>query len=97
MSRDHAQWVLPVSLLAALLLGLVPLPEMLAPLRPYWLALAVGALLFNDTVVTSAVHWILGLPTPPALAWLAPVLGMLLWAPLFFLLDALRLRAWRRR
>jgi len=48
-------------------------------------------------VVTSAVHWILGLPTPPALAWLAPVLGMLLWPPLFFLLDALRLRAWRRR
>ena len=60
-------------------------------------ALAVGALLFNDKVVTSAVHWILGLPTPPALAWIAPVLGMLLWAPLFFLLDALRLRAWRRR
>ena len=57
----------------------------------------MGALLFNDKVVTSAVHWILGLPTPPALAWLAPVLGMLLWAPLFFLLDALRLRAWRRR
>ena len=161
MSRDHAQWVLPVSLLAALLLGLVPLPDMLAPLRPYWLALvvafwvletperagmgfafvvgiladlafgsllgeqalrlviiafilqrfrarlrffplsqqalAVGALLFNDKVVTTAVHWILGLSTPPALAWIAPVLGMLLWAPLFFLLDALRLRAWRRR
>ena len=161
MSRDHAQWVLPVSLLVALVLGLLPLPVWLQPFRPHWLALvlvywlieapdrvglgiaflmglavditfgsllgeqalrlviiafilqrfrarlrffplsqqalAVGALLFNDTVVTTAVHWILGLPTPPALAWLAPLLGVLLWAPLFFLLDALRLRAWRGR
>jgi len=161
MSRDTARWVLPASLFAALLLGLLPLPEALVPLRPYWLALvvafwvlespqraglgfafavglvadlafgsllgeqalrlviiafilqrfrarlrffplsqqalAVGALLYNDMVVTGAVHLLLGLPTPPALAWLAPALGMLLWAPLFFLLDSLRLRAWRRR
>lgn len=161
MSRENARWVLPASLFAALLLGLLPLPAALVPLRPYWLALvvafwvlespqrvglgfaflvglladlafgsllgeqalrlviiafilqrfrarlrffplsqqalAVGALLYNDMVVTAAVHLLLGLPTPPALAWLAPALGMLLWAPLFFLLDALRLRAWRRR
>lgn len=161
MSRETARWVLPASLLAALLLGLMPLPEALVPLRPYWLALvvafwvlespqrvglgfafavglladlafgsllgeqalrlviiafilqrfrarlrffplsqqalAIGALLYNDMVVTAAVHVLLGLPTPPALAWLAPALGMLLWAPLFFVLDALRLRAWRRR
>ena len=161
MSRDRAAWVLPVSIVVALVLGLLPLPATVAPLRPYWLALvvaywvletperaglgfafmvgiladlafgsllgeqalrlviiafilqrfrarlrffplsqqalAVGALLANDKVVTTAVHWILGLPTPAALAWLAPVLGMLLWPPLFFLLDALRLRAWRRR
>jgi rod shape-determining protein MreD len=161
MSRETARWVLPASLLAALVLGLLPLPELLVPLRPYWLALvvafwvlespqrvglgfafavglladlafgsllgeqalrlvivafilqrfrarlrffplsqqalAVGALLYNDMVVTAAVHLLLGLPTPPALAWLAPALGMLLWAPLFFLLDSLRLRAWRRR
>src|SRR5690606_24783015 len=34
-------WVLPVSVLLAIVLGLVPLPEMLQPLRPYWLALVV--------------------------------------------------------
>src|SRR5688500_1395384 len=161
MSRDHAQWVLPVSLLAALLLGLVPLPELLAPLRPYWLALvvafwvletpertglgfafvvgivadlafgsllgeqalrltiiafilqrfrarlrffplsqqalAIGGLLLNDRIVSGAVHVMLGTPALPALFWVAPLLGMLLWAPLFLLLDALRLRAWRGR
>jgi rod shape-determining protein MreD len=31
------------------------------------------------------------------MAWFAPLVGMLLWAPVFFLLDALRLRAWRKR
>src|SRR5688572_6371178 len=42
MSRDRALWVLPVSLVAALLLGLLPLTPALAPLRPYWLALVVA-------------------------------------------------------
>jgi rod shape-determining protein MreD len=42
MSRDRALWVLPVSLIAALLLGLLPLTPALAPLRPYWLALVVA-------------------------------------------------------
>ena len=42
MSRTRNGWVLPVSLLLALLLGLVPLPELLQPLRPYWLALVVA-------------------------------------------------------
>jgi len=37
------------------------------------------------------------MPAVPALFWVAPLLGMLLWAPLFLLLDALRLRAWRGR
>ena len=155
MSRDHAQWVLPVSLLAALVLGLLPLPAGVAPLRPYWLALvvaywvletperaglgfafvvgiladlafgsllgeqalrlviiafilqrfrarlrffpmsqqalAIGVLLLNDRVVASAVHLALGEPTLPWNYWWAPVLGMLLWPPLFVMLDALRL------
>lgn len=155
MSRDHAQWVLPVSLLAALLLGLVPLPDMLAPLRPYWLALVVafwviedpdraglgfafamgvigdlafggilgeqalrltvmafilqrfraqvrffpmaqqalviGGLLLNDRVVSAAVHLMLDEPQLPWSYWWAPLLGMMLWAPLFVLLDALRI------
>ena len=42
MSRPRNGWVLPVSLLLALLLGLVPLPELLQPLRPYWLALVLA-------------------------------------------------------
>lgn len=42
MSRMRNGWVLPVSLLAALLLGLVPLPAVLQPYRPYWLALVLA-------------------------------------------------------
>ena len=42
MSRARNGWVLPVSLLAALLLGLVPLPGVLQALRPYWLALVLA-------------------------------------------------------
>ena len=155
MSRARNGWVLPVSLLLALLLGLVPLPGLLQPLRPYWLALvlaywlleepehiglgvafalgvladlmfggllgeqamrlvvmafildrfrarmrffplsqqalAIGALLLNDRIVSAAIHLALGQPTLPWHYWWAPVLGMLLWPPLFLLLDALRL------
>ena len=156
MSRTRNGWVLPVSLLLALLLGLVPLPELVQPLRPYWLALVlaywlleeperiglgvafmlglvadlafggllgeqalrlvvmafildrfrarmrffplsqqalvVGVLLLNDRVVTAAIHVVMGAPQLPWMYWCAPVLGMLLWAPLHFVLDALRLR-----
>ena len=42
MSRMRNGWVLPVSLVLALLLGLVPLPETLQPFRPYWLALVLA-------------------------------------------------------
>ena len=35
-------WVLPVSLVVALLLGLLPLPGPLQPLRPFWLALVLA-------------------------------------------------------
>jgi rod shape-determining protein MreD len=161
MSRDRAAWVLPVSIVVALVLGLLPLPAAVAPLRPYWLALvvaywvleeperaglgfaffvglladlafgsllgeqalrmviltfilqrfrarlrffplsqqalAIGALLVNDRIVTTALHFILGLPSPTGLAWVAPAIGMLLWAPVFLLFDMLRLRNWRRR
>ena len=156
MSRARNGWVLPVSLLLALLLGLVPLPGLVQPLRPYWLALVlaywlleeperiglgvafllglvadlafggllgeqalrlvvmafildrfrarmrffplsqqalvVGVLLLNDRVVAAAIHVVMGAPQLPWMYWCAPVLGMLLWAPLHFVLDALRLR-----
>ncbi|MGN6225004.1 rod shape-determining protein MreD [Pseudoxanthomonas sp.] len=42
MSRIRSGWILPLSFVAALLLGLLPLPEMLQPLRPYWLALVLA-------------------------------------------------------
>ncbi|MEO6227886.1 MAG: rod shape-determining protein MreD [Thermomonas sp.] len=156
MSRMRRNgWVLPVSLLLALLLGLVPLPETLQPLRPYWLALvlaywileepdkigggaafvlglvadlafggllgeqamrlvilafildrfrprmrffplsqqavAIGGLLLNDRVVSLVIHLVLGTVQLPWTYWVAPLLGMLLWAPLYLVLDALRL------
>jgi len=149
-------WALPVSIALALLLGLLPLPPALQPLRPYWLALvlaywvieapgqaglglafgcglladlvfgsllgeqalrmtvlafilqrfrarlrffplwqqslAIGGLLVNDRIVAAAIHVALGVPQMPWTAWWAPLLGMALWAPLFVLLDAWRLR-----
>ena len=155
MSRTRNGWVLPVSFLLALLLGLVPLPDTLQPLRPYWLALvlaywvleepervgvgtafvlglvadlafggllgeqamrlvilafildrfrprmrffplsqqavAIGGLLVNDRVVSLAIHLVLGAVQLPWTYWIAPLLGMLLWAPLYLVLDALRL------
>lgn len=156
MSRQRNGWVLPVSLLLALLLGLVPLPGILQPLRPYWLALVlaywlleepehmglgmafalgvladlvfggllgeqalrlvvmafildrfrarmrffplsqqalvIGVLLVNDRVISAAIHVVMGAPQLPWLYWLAPLLGLLLWAPLHVALDTLRLR-----
>ena len=156
MRRVANGWVLPVSVLVAILLGLVPLPEMLQPLRPYWLALvvaywviednerlglvfafsmglladfafgsilgeqalrltvmafilqrfrtqlrffpmaqqalAIGGLLFNDRVVSAAVHLALGVEQVTWTYWLAPVAGMLLWAPVYLVMDALRFR-----
>lgn len=154
MKRPRRSWVMPASVLVALLLGLLPLPEAVQPLRPYWLALvaaywvledpdryglgfafvvgvladltfgsllgeqalrltvmafilqrfrarlrffpmsqqalAIGALLLNDRIVTTVLHFTLGVPPHPTLAWLAPVVGMLLWPPVFVLLDTLR-------
>lgn len=154
MIRTRSQWPLPVSILLALLLGLLPLPGMLDPLRPYWLALvlsfwvledntrvglgtafllglvadlafgsllgeqalrlvvmtfilqrfraqlrffplvqqslAIGGLLLNDRVVAAVLHLALGEPMLPWSYWWAPLTGMLLWPPLFVLLDGLR-------
>src|SRR5690606_24349804 len=42
MSRPRRAWLMPVSVLLALLLGLLPMPPLLQPLRPYWLALVVA-------------------------------------------------------
>ncbi len=42
MSRIRTGWVLPASLVLALVLGLLPLPLALQPYRPYWLALVLA-------------------------------------------------------
>ena len=155
MSRARNPWLLPVSLVVALLLGLLPMPAWLQPFRPYWLALvivywlieapehvgiglaflmgvaadiafgsllgeqalrltvmafivqrfrsqlrffplsqqalALAGLLLNDLVVGAAVHVALGERLVPAAFWWSPVSGMLLWAPVFLLLDRFRL------
>ncbi len=161
MSRfRESAWILPVSLLLALLLGLVPLPSLLQPLRPYWLALvlaywvvetpdrvglgfafaaglladilygtllgeqalrlvvmtfilqrfrarlrffpmsqqalAIGGLLVNDRIISATLHLAVGEPVLPWAYWWAPLLGMLLWLPMFVLLDAVRLGRRRR-
>lgn len=48
MTRARPQWVLPLSLVVALFLGLLPLPPVLQPLRPYWLALVLAYWLIED-------------------------------------------------
>ena len=159
--RARSPWILPLSLLAAILLMLLPMPVALQTLRPYWLALvlaywvmeepdqvglgfafllglvadlvvgsilgeqalrlvvitfilqrfrarlrffpmsqqalAIGALLLNDRIVTTAIRMTLGEPMPAAGHWLSPLLGLLLWIPVFVLLDSLRMGGWRRR
>lgn len=154
MNRRGRLWLLPVSVVVALLLGLLPLPAPVQGLRPYWLALvvaywvieeperaglglafvaglladlafgallgeqalrlvimafllqrfrtqlrffplpqqalAIGGLLLNDRVVAAALHLVLGLPQLPWIHWVAPLVGMVLWVPLFLGFDALR-------
>lgn len=161
MSGRGRVWVLPVSVLLALLLGLLPMPAILQPLRPYWLALvlaywviedneriglgfafaiglvadvafggllgeqslrlvvmtfilqrfrtqlrffpmtqqalAIGGLLLNDRAISTVIHLALGEPVLPLAYWWAPAIGMLLWVPLFVLLDALRMGRGARR
>lgn len=42
MSRRQRPWLLPVSLLVGLLLGILPLPEAVQAVRPFWLALILA-------------------------------------------------------
>lgn len=153
--RPVLPWML-MSVSVAVMLALIPLPELISPLRPYWLALvviywclespekvgfgfaffaglladfsygtllgeqalrmvmlmflvdrfrsrlrffpiwqqalAVAAMLLNDRIVAAAVHAVAGTPQWPVAYWLSPITGMLMWGPLFLVLDALRYR-----
>src|SRR5690606_12925872 len=42
MSRMRPGWLIPASVIVALVLGLLPLPPSWQPLRPYWLALVLA-------------------------------------------------------
>ena len=55
-------------------------------------AMTMGVLLLNDRVINAVIHLVMGVPQVPVLTWCAPLIGAVLWAPLHFLLDALRLR-----
>ena len=48
MSRARRPWLFPLTLLVAILLGLLPLPEVIAPYRPYWLALVLAYWVLED-------------------------------------------------
>jgi len=48
MSRTRRPWLFPASVFVALLLGLLPLPEPISALRPYWLALVLAYWLLED-------------------------------------------------
>ncbi|GAB3340670.1 rod shape-determining protein MreD [Marilutibacter aestuarii] len=48
MSRNRHAWVMPVSVLLALVFGLLPLTPALQPYRPYWLALVVAYWVIED-------------------------------------------------
>lgn len=64
---------------------------------PLWQqALAIFALLLNDRVVMTAIHWLANAPALPWSAWLSPVIGLALWPWLFVLFDSLRLRSRER-
>lgn len=61
--RPNTPWLLSLSVLAALLLGLLPLPPAVQPLRPYWLALVMA-------------YWIIETPQRAGLGF-AFVIGLL--------------------
>lgn len=92
MSRKKHGWVLPVSLLLALLLGLVPLPATMQPLRPYWLALVLAYWVLEEPEkIGLGVAFVLGLVADLAFGGLIGEQAMRL-VILAFILDRFRPR-----
>jgi rod shape-determining protein MreD len=61
---------------------------------PLWQqAASIGLLLLNDRVIVAALHFVLALPQAPWTAWLAPLVGLILWPWQYVLLDRLRQRS----
>jgi rod shape-determining protein MreD len=60
---------------------------------PMWQqTLAVLVLLINDRILQMAIRLFGGEPLPPALFWMAPVVGAAFWPFVFLLLDDLNTR-----
>ena len=160
MSRERQPWLMPIALLVAFLLSVVPVAPELQPLRPAWVALVlaywiiespgrvgmalafalgilqdlivggmlgenalrlvvvtfillrfrarirffpltqqaaiIALILFNDRIISVALHAFWRLPAAPWTAWLTPMIGFALWPILFIAIDSLRLRGWGR-
>lgn len=58
-------------------------------------ALAVGALLINDRIVSVAIRVFLGEGLPPLAFWYSPISGLLLWPFVVIALDLARQRGRR--
>jgi len=92
MSRPRNHWALPASLATALLLGLLPLPALLQPLRPYWLALVLAYwLLETPQRVGLGTAFLLGLLADLAFGSLLGEQALRL-VVLAFILDRFRAR-----
>lgn len=92
MSRSRNGWVLPASLLFALLLGLVPLPASVQPFRPYWLALVLAYWVLEEPErIGLAAAFALGLVADLAFGGLIGEQAMRL-VMLTFILDRFRPR-----
>ncbi len=64
---------------------------------PSWQqALSVFALLLNDRIILLWIVSLRGDPLPPLGFWLPPIVGALLWLPVFLLLDRFRANIRRR-
>ncbi len=91
--------VLTGTLLGQHALGLVILVYLLERFRarirffpPWQQAVAILALLVNESVIQAWVIGLAGYPWPPWQWWLSPLVAVLIWPWLFLALDALRRR-----
>ena len=92
MSRARTGWLMPLSFIVALLLGLLPLPDLLQPLRPYWLALVLAYWVLEEPdKVGLGVAFLLGLLADLVFGGLLGEQAMRL-AILAFILDRFRAR-----
>jgi rod shape-determining protein MreD len=65
---------------------------------PLWQqSISILALLLNDRLIMTMLHLAIGDKTLSWVAWLSPIVGMIIWPWLFVGLDVLRMRARERK